>query len=81
MKTVMKNAKYVFLTRSRHDLVSLQKIFFPTQNGILRQACDQCFYKQNRNSLLIDNSYDVQPSFRLKNLGIDYDYGLIFKPK
>lgn len=81
MKTVLKNSKYVILTKSRHDLISLQKLFFPTQKGILRDACEQCFYKMNRKSLLIDNSIDVQPSHRLKNLGIDEDYGLVFKPR
>lgn len=81
MKTVLKNVKYVFLTKSRHDLVSLQKIFFPTQSGVLRDASDQCFYKLGRSSLLIDNSYDEQPSHRLKNLGINDQYGLIFKPR
>lgn len=81
MKTIMKNAKYVVLTKSRFDLITLQKILFPAQKGILRDACEQCFYKMGRNSLLIDNSVDVSPSHRLKNLGIDEECGLIFKPR
>jgi hypothetical protein len=80
MRTILKNTRYLFLTKSHYDWSTLQRLLFVGQPGVLKSAADDCFYKQKRNYLMVDSSSDCPPNDRLKNLGLECDYGLIFKP-
>lgn len=79
MRTVLKNTRYLFLTRSHYDWSTLQRLLFVGQPGVLKAAGDYCFYKMKRNYLLIDSSKECPPSHRMKNFGLEEGYGLIFK--
>lgn len=78
---IMKNTKYLFLTKSHYDFVSLQRSLFVGMPGVLKSASEQCFYSLKRHYLLIDNSADVAPKERIKSgLFATDQFAVIFRP-
>jgi energy-coupling factor transporter ATP-binding protein EcfA2 len=77
LKTLVKNAKYLMLTKSHFDFTTIQRLLLTGSGGILKSASDQCFHKLKRKYLIIDNTADCKPEHRLKNFD---DPPVIFEP-
>ena len=60
------NAKYLVLTKSHHDYVSLGRKYMPGNPGHLILAANTCFYKLNCDYLIVDNSNWARPDQRCK---------------
>ena len=79
--TVLKNTDYLILTKGHQDYVSLGRKLFSGQPGVLRDAAHDTFYKLKRDYIIVDNTADTEPQFRIKTgLFEDEPFSLLFKP-